>query len=181
MLKNKTLTTSWFGSFLLLCEPAFAENKKLTQFGYYGQIGVPLTAGAISLYKGDYEGFGQVLEGPLYTSIATHTLKYTVNEERPDGSNRQSFPSGHTSAAAQGAAYLQFRYGWQYGLPAYAITGVVGYSRVQAHKHYWHDVIAGALLATGIQYAVTVKGYSFVNVAPYITPDEVGLYARMEF
>ncbi|MCL1128018.1 phosphatase PAP2 family protein [Shewanella surugensis] len=166
---------------VFFCAPVFSENKKLTQFGYYGQVGVPLTAAIISLYDEDYIGFGEVIEGAVFTSLATYALKYTVREERPDESDKLSFPSGHTSSAAQGAAYLQFKYGWKYGLPAYAITGLVGYSRVQANKHYWHDVIAGALLGTAIQYAVTVKGYSFVSIAPYVGDDEVGLFVSAKF
>ncbi|EQM48676.1 PAP2 superfamily protein [Vibrio parahaemolyticus VPCR-2010] len=162
---------------------AHAENESLTQFGDIAQIGVPITAGAIALWKGDTEGFFQLAEGALYTAAATHALKWAVDAERPDGSANNSFPSGHTSAATQGAAFLQFRYGWEYGLPAYAVSAVVGYSRVQADKHYWRDVAAGAALATGIQYAVTSMGYSMTNIAfaPYVNGDEVGLYASMRF
>ena len=39
--------------------------------------------------------------------------------------------------ATQGAAYLQFRYSWQYGLPAYIGAGLVGLSLVQNDHHYW--------------------------------------------
>ncbi|MCL1127546.1 phosphatase PAP2 family protein [Shewanella surugensis] len=166
---------------VLFLPPVYSENQKLTQFGHYGQIGVPLTAGIISLYDEDYSGFGEVIEGAIFTSLATYALKYSVREERPDGSDNLSFPSGHTSSAAQGAAYLQFKYGWKYGLPAYAITGLVGYSRVQANQHSWHDVIAGALLGTAIQYAVTVKGYSLVSIIPYVGADEVGLFVSAKF
>ncbi|PMJ88291.1 phosphatase PAP2 family protein [Vibrio sp. 10N.261.55.A7] len=162
---------------------AHAENENLTQFGTIAQIGVPVTAGAIALWKSDTEGFFQLAEGAIYTSSATHALKWMVDEERPDGSGNNSFPSGHTSAATQGAAFLQFRYGWEYGLPAYGVSAVVGYSRVQSEKHYWRDVAAGAALATGIQYAVTRMGYSMTSImfAPYVSGDEVGLYASMSF
>ncbi len=162
---------------------AHAENEALTKFGDIAQIGIPLTAGAIAFAKGDGEGLFQLAEGALYTAIATHTLKFAVDAERPDGSANNSFPSGHTSAATQGAAFLQMRYGWEYGLPAYGVAAVVGYSRVQADKHYWRDVAAGAALATGVQYAVTKMGYSMTNFAfaPYVNGDEVGLYASMQW
>ena len=161
---------------------AHAENERLTQFGDIAQIGVPITAGAIALWKGDTEGLFQLTEGALYTAAATHALKWTVDEERPDGSANNSFPSGH-SAAAQGAAFLQFRYGSEYGIPAYVVSAVVGYSRVQANRHYWRDVVAGDVLATVIQYTVTNMGYSMTNYVfvPYINSDEVGLHASMRF
>lgn len=162
---------------------AHAQSESLTKFGYIAQFGVPVTAGAIAIFKNDYEGFFQLSEGALYTAGATHALKWAVKEERPDGSANNSFPSGHTSAAAQGAAFLQLRYGWMYGLPAYSVSAVVGYSRVKAHRHYWSDVAAGAALATGIQYAVTSMGYSMTSimVAPYVNRHGVGLYAKMRF
>ncbi|USD66732.1 phosphatase PAP2 family protein [Vibrio sp. SCSIO 43136] len=154
-------------------------NDSLTTYGDIAQIGIPLTAGAISLYKGDNEGFIQLAEGALYTAIATHALKFTVNAERPNGGDH-SFPSGHTSAATQGAAYLQFRYGAAYGIPAYAAAALVGYSRVEGEYHHWRDVIAGMALATGIQYMVTEQGYS-ITVSPYFDKKESGLTAQLRF
>ncbi len=169
----------------LLCLSAtiFATNahagSALTTYGDIAQIGIPLTAGAISLYKGDKEGFVQLAEGALYTVIATQGLKYAVNAERPNGGDH-SFPSGHTAAATQGAAYLQFRYGAAYGVPAYAAAALVGYSRVEGEYHHWRDVIAGMALATGIQYAVTEAGYS-ITVHPYFADKETGIFAQMNF
>lgn len=75
-----------------------------------------------------------------------HGLKRAVDRERPDGGGL-SFPSGHTSGAFSGASYLHYRYGWEYGLPAYLTAAAVGYSRVVADKHYWTDVLAGAAIA----------------------------------
>lgn len=78
----------------------------------------------------------------------TAALKFSVREERPNGSDRRSFPSGHTSLAATGAEFIRKEYGWGWGVPAYLLTGFVGWSRVQADQHYTHDVLAGA--AVGI-------------------------------
>lgn len=147
------------------------------------QLGIPIVAGMISLMKGDFAGTGEWAEGALWTSVATHTLKFAVDEERPNGNDNNSFPSGHTSAAFQGAAFLQMRYGWEYGLPAYAAAGFVGYSRVHGDYHYWHDVAAGAALAIGVQYAITGMGISARNlvVAPIVSDKQYGLYASMSY
>ena len=159
-----------------------AKSETLEQTGDILQWGIPAGAGFISAAKWDGEGLGQLLEGALWTSLSTHVLKVTINEERPNGRD-YSMPSGHTSAAAQGAAYLQFRYGWEYGVPAYALRGLVGYSRVENKYHYWRDVAAGAALATAIQYAITVRGASIANlaVAPTFDGDSVGVFASMNF
>ena len=41
---------------------------------------------------------------------------------------------------------MRKRYGWEYGVPAYALASFVAYSRVEAREHYPHDVIAGAAI-----------------------------------
>ncbi len=41
---------------------------------------------------------------------------------------------------------MRKRYGWDYGIPAYAAASFVGYSRVESGKHYAHDVVAGAAI-----------------------------------
>lgn len=145
-----------------------------------GSIGIPLTAGLIALAKDDDEGFVMFLEGAAYTIVATHSLKLAINAERPDGGN-YSFPSGHTSSATQGAAYLQFRYGWQFGIPAYVGAGLVGLSRVQNDHHYWRDVIAGAVLATGIQYWVTDPYGDHLIINPSISQDSIGIKGQWHF
>lgn len=158
-------------------------DSGLVRAGDNLQIGIPLTAGMISLLRGDFAGMEEWAEGALWTSVATHTLKFAVSERRPNGMDNNSFPSGHTSAAFQGAAFLQMRYGWGYGLPAYAAAGFVGYSRVKGKYHYWHDVAAGAALAIGVQYAITGMGISARNlvVAPIVSDKQYGLYASMSY
>ena len=41
---------------------------------------------------------------------------------------------------------------WQYGTPAYLAASVVGYSRVEADKHFVSDVIAGAAIANVVAF-----------------------------
>lgn len=159
----------------LIYQPAFAS--KLTSTGDAIQIGLPLSAIFVAMVKQDDIGVSQAIEGFVYTTAATHLLKSVIHAPRPDNSGDNSFPSGHTAAAAQGAAFLQYRYGWKYGLPAYLLTGLVGYSRVEADKHYWRDVIAGAALASGIQYMVSNTTYSLTNtiIIPILDKDTVGI------
>jgi membrane-associated phospholipid phosphatase len=79
------------------------------------------------------------------TWIATDVLKYAADATRPDGGSR-SFPSGHASIAFAGAEFLRVQYGWKWAAPAYAAATFVAWSRVEARRHYTHDVIAGALI-----------------------------------
>ncbi len=78
--------------------------------------------------------------------VYTGVIKAAAGRQRPDGSNSQSFPSGHTSSTFALAAVASHHYGWRVGLPAYALAAGVGLSRVESDKHYLSDVVAGATL-----------------------------------
>jgi membrane-associated phospholipid phosphatase len=73
-------------------------------------------------------------------------LKYGVRRERPDGSDRLSFPSGHASAAFTLATVTSHHYGWKAGLPAYVLASGIGLSRIETNRHHLSDVLAGATL-----------------------------------
>ncbi len=81
-------------------------------------------------------------------------LKVAVGRPRPDGSNDASFPSGHSSNAFALATVGELHYGWRVGVPAYAVAGVIGYSRIVRDKHYLSDVVAGATLGIIVGRAV---------------------------
>ena len=95
--------------------------------------------------------------------MTTHILKYTVQEKRPDGSNNKSFPSGHTSAAFQGAAFIHLRYGIKYAILPYIGATFVGYSRIVSENHYTHDVIAGATIGSFFSWYFS-EPYKIKNV-----------------
>ena len=96
------------------------------------------------------------------TAFATMTavaggLKLAVSEERPDGSDRRSFPSGHAARAFMGAELVRSEYGWGWGAGAYALATGIGVLRVAGDHHYTHDVLAGAaigVLSTRFAYWV---------------------------
>ena len=115
--------------------------------GDIGQISTPLYGLYLTYNHSDKEGRFQFYKSSAATILTTHFLKQTINKPRPDGTNNNSFPSGHTSAAFSGATFIHKRYGFNTAWPAYMVASFVGYSRVYAEKHYWEDVLAGAILA----------------------------------
>ena len=103
----------------------------------------------------DWEGLKQgAFTGALTMGIGSG-LKYLIDKERPDKSNNKSFPSLHTGFSFAGATFIQRRYGWEWGIPAYAVATYVGWSRVYGKKHDWVDVTAGAVLGIGCAYLFT--------------------------
>lgn len=118
-------------------------------------ISMPVATLAGVLIEKDWKGLVQGAYTAAATAGATLILKYAVKEERPDHSNFHSFPSGHTSTTFATAAFVQRRYGWKLGAPAYALATYVGWGRVYAKKHHWWDVLAGAAIGAGSAYIFT--------------------------
>lgn len=118
-------------------------------------VAMPLATLTSVLVMQDWQGLKQAAFSTAATLGTTYLLKYTVRKERPDGSNSLSFPSGHTSIMFANAAFVQRRYGWKWGAPAYALATYVGWSRTYARKHDWWDVAAGAAIGAGCSYIFT--------------------------
>jgi membrane-associated phospholipid phosphatase len=127
-------------------------------------IALPLIAGGISAYKDDWVGVGQLTLDTIATVGTAYALKNIVRERRPDGSDWQSFPSDTTALAASGSSYLWARYGWEYGLPAFAATQFVSYTRVDAKKHHWYDTLASSALGIGYAAIFTTRYHKRYNI-----------------
>ena len=120
-------------------------NEYIHQTGNYLQFFLPATAVTLAICYKDKEGAIQLAETLSLTLGVTYALKYSINEERPNGENF-SFPSGHTSMCFSTAEFIRSRYGWGYGAPAYLLASFAGYSRIDANEHYIQDVVAGAFI-----------------------------------
>jgi membrane-associated phospholipid phosphatase len=125
------------------------------------QFVLPAAGAGMTLWQRDGQGALQLGESVGTTLALTYSLKYGLNERRPNG-GFQSFPSGHTSISFSAAEFIRKRYGWEYGVPAYATAAFVGYSRVEAREHYPHDVLAGAAIGIASSYIFTrpYKGWN---------------------
>lgn len=132
------------GFIALLFFPGFLLASTVEDIGTAFQVGLVTSSVGFSLYKRDLAGLKQYALSLGAASATAYALKYIVSEKRPNGADYHAFPSGHTTVAFANAGYLWRRYGFHYGLPATLLAGFVAYSRVEANKHYWHDVIAGA-------------------------------------
>jgi membrane-associated phospholipid phosphatase len=135
------------------CTVAQAKNSIETS-GDILQFVLPAAGATLTLVNRDREGAFQFAESAAMTLATTYTLKYTIDEARPNGGTH-SFPSGHTSISFSAAEYIRKRYGLEYGIPAYALASWVAYSRVESGEHHPHDVIAGASIGIVSSYIFT--------------------------
>jgi membrane-associated phospholipid phosphatase len=134
---------------LVLCgTPARASGDAAKSAGDVLQFALPATAAALTVGFHDGEGARQMAWSTALTLGTTLTLKAVVNERRPNG-DPHSFPSGHASISFESAEFMRRRYGWAFGVPAYALATFVGYSRVESREHYMHDVVAGTVIGVG--------------------------------
>lgn len=125
----------------------------------------------IGLKLGGYEGRSSwprllVSAGLSYATMAllVNTIKYTSSEMRPDGSTRNSWPSGHTATSFVGATILHKEYGltrspW-FSVLGYGVATATGIMRLLNNRHWVSDVLSGA----GIGILSTELGYALGNL-----------------
>jgi membrane-associated phospholipid phosphatase len=152
---------------LLIASPAQAGNKGWATASDIGRDGLVIVALGLPSVQGDWKGTKEAAFSLGATALVTTALKETISEERPDGSDDKSFPSGHTSISFAAAATLYKRDGWEVGLPAHLVAAFVGVARVKADKHFVHDVIAGAAIGEAAGWLLTNRKNEKVQWVPW--------------
>lgn len=88
----------------------------------------------------------------------TYSFKTLTNVRRPDGTDQESFASGHTAQAFATATFMAKEYAGRsiwYAVGAYGMATTVGAMRILNNRHWVSDVLAGAgigILSTNIAY-----------------------------
>ena len=144
--------------FIALCCQTFSTKGQSVAIETTSDVllmAMPAAALGSTLILGDRKGTWQFSKGFVLNQVVTAGLKYGINKKRPFDNGVRSFPSGHTSTTFHSAAFLQKRYGWEYGIPAYCLAAFTGYSRINAQRHDGWDVVAGALIGIGSAYIFT--------------------------
>lgn len=126
-------------------------DNKLTIDDFFQYVPMAATYGLnLCRIKGKHHyGDLTIILGTAYTlmSASVYTLKNVTMVERPDGSARNSFPSGHTATAFMGAELLRREY-WDVspwiGAAGYAVAAGTGFFRMYNNRHWMTDVLAGA-------------------------------------
>lgn len=138
---------------------ATARNEFFSNFKHhyddYCQFTPMLTQLGMHLagVKGRSQNILELASADLITSgimFSVVTLGKTLTHvERPDGSARNSFPSGHTAMAFASATMLHLEYGKRYpwlSAIGYGIATSVGIGRILNNRHWIGDVATGAFI-----------------------------------
>ena len=170
----------YLAAMVLLCAAVQPAAAGTASVGTDVAIALPLIAGGVTLAKDDWKGGFQLGVDTVATVGLAYGLKHFIHEERPDKSDNKSMPSDTAALAFAPAQFLWDRYGWQYGVPAYAAATFVAWSRVDAQKHHWYDVTASAALAFGVSKIFTTR-YRPQGLQYGVTPTNGGLYASLDY
>lgn len=160
---------------LTVSQTARAENDDITEAGDVMQLLIPMSGFLTAWLTGDKEGLNQLSKVAVSSGLSAHIFKAAAERRRPDGTDTRSFPSGHTTAAYVGAEFIRLRYGNKWGIPAHIAAAFVGYSRVQANKHFADDVLAGTGNALLWNWLFTTTRDGPLDVQPVTLDDGFGI------
>jgi hypothetical protein len=145
---------------------------------YYGGTPVQLTLSIGSYAVGRIWDMPKVshlgmdlLRAQIIAESIVEPLKFAVGRERPDGSNDQSFPSGHAAATFAAATVIERHLGWKYAWAGYAIAAYVASSRMHDNVHYASDVVFGSAIGVIAGRTVTQHGAAYWTFVPSTTPN----------
>ncbi|MCB9309440.1 MAG: phosphatase PAP2 family protein [Lewinellaceae bacterium] len=131
-----------------------------------------------------------------YASSFVVPLKHIIKEQRPDGSDALSFPSGHTSSAFASAQFMYREYKDTHpwiSVSGYSFALFTGVYRMVNNRHWFGDVVAGAgfgVLATELSYLTfsTLKKHrtknaqnAFISYVPFYNSQVYGMNCVMIF
>ena len=145
---------------MLAATPAHASNQDWATASDVGVVALTSLAIGLPAVHGDGVGALQAAASQGAAGLAVAGLKRTFPERRPDGSDNNSFPSGHTAVSFAAAASIFERHGAGIGIPAFAAASFVGLARVEADKHHWYDCAVGAGIGTAAGLLITNKHHS---------------------
>ena len=83
-----------------------------------------------------------------------------------------SLPSGHAATSFAGATLLALEHR-RAAVPLYVLAALIAWSRVYVGVHYPLDVVAGALLGTGVALLSTVAWRRFPSLRRAAAPERV--------
>ncbi len=128
----------------------------------------------------------------LFTVGLQQVISKVAARERPDGSDFESFYSGHSANAFVVAGLiagdiLEHRQGLQklWAFLPYTVASAMAFSRVFENKHFATDVLTGALVGAASGHLFVRYGYRSdtmsMRIKPNVSHDRLGLTLSGEF
>jgi hypothetical protein len=156
------------------------------------QVPVLLAIYGVSVRRDDqelHEFSTALISAYTINGLSTLAIKGIANTGRPSDAwngGQFGFPSFHASSSFTIASVVDEYYGYKAGLPAYALAGLISWSRIDQRDHDLSDVVFGAALGYVIGHSVAGRhlcGNSRVRLLPYVHPTDgtSGLMVDLSF
>ncbi len=144
-------------------------------------LALPASAYLLTLHKQDDPGAWMLARSLGLAAITTLALNSVIEKDSPNGSSDDAFPSGHTAIAFGAAGFIQKRYGWRSGVPAYVVASYVGWLRVETDDHDSADVVGGAAIGIISSYLLTKAFDDNVHAAAWVGGKSAGLQIQVRW
>ena len=105
---------------------------------------------------------------------------FFLNSFSPSAQNRKTIETTTDILMS----FIQRRYGWKFGLPAYLLSAYVGWGRTYAKKHDWWAIIGGAAIGTASSYIFTrpfARKHNITFSPVILSGQHPGFYASIRF
>jgi hypothetical protein len=129
-----------------------------------------------------------MLKASAYAGGTALILKGLIREQRPNKSDWNSFPSGHSTTVFAFASVISAEHGfWPYGLGATLLATFTAVSRLNDNMHHERDVMTGATIGTafglGVSYFNRALEKNDVEAAvlPLLNNEFAGLQVVLPF
>ena len=143
------------------------------------QVPIVLGVYALSLHRQDSElrDFSATLTSAFtINGLSTLVVKGVTDTNRPSSNfndGRWGFPSYHASSSFTIAGVVDEYFGHRVGFPAYVLSGLIGWSRIDERDHDLSDVVFGSAMGFVIGKSVArheLTGDSRVRLIPWTPP-----------
>lgn len=144
-------------------------------------LALPASAYLLTLHKQDEPGAWMLARSLGLSALTTLALNSVIEKDSPNGSSDDAFPSGHSAIAFGAAGFIQRRYGWRPGIPAYVVASYVGWLRVETDDHDAADVIGGAAVGILSSYFLTQSLNDNVQASAWANGNSAGLQIQVRW
>lgn len=162
------------------CVPCQAESDKDKQADIL-MLALPASAYVLTLMEDDDDGAWQLAKSLGLSAVSTLALNSVIDKNSPNGKSDDAFPSGHATIAFSAAAFVQKRYGWKKGIPAYLVASYTGWLRVETDDHDYADVISGAAVGVISSYFFTDPFGDDIQASMWVAGSSAGLRIQIRW
>jgi membrane-associated phospholipid phosphatase len=162
------------------CAPCIAYADKDKQADAL-MLALPASAYLLTWSSHDEDGAWALTRSLGLSALGTLALNSVIDKQSPNGKSDDAFPSGHSTIAFSAASFIQRRYGWKKGIPAYLVASYTGWLRVDTDDHDYADVIGGAAVGIISSYLFTKPFDDNVQASAWSDGKSAGLRIQVRW